>query len=136
MNGKTAKRLRRFAQALVESKGLSAGEGYNQYDQETNAVSWEPVYVDGYRHDFSEELDPEGRSIAAIINATHERAKDPDGNELLARFKNPGTLHHKHKVRILYKALKKMWKDTHGKHEIFARNFKPTGGVLPPRHPA
>ena len=131
MNGLTAKRLRQFARALVKSKGISLGEGYNEYDQESNAISWEPAYVDGYRHNFSTEVDPEGNSIADIINATHERAKDPDGNELLGQFKNPGTLHHKHKVRILYKALKKMWKETNGRHEIFTRNFSRTHGVLP-----
>ncbi len=134
MNESTAKRLREFARELVKSKGISLGEGYNEYDQESNLISWEPAYVDGHRHDFSTELDPEGNSIADIINATHERSKDPDGNELLGQFKNPGTLHHKHKVRILYKALKKMWKDTKGRHEIFTRNFDQTGGVLPPNH--
>jgi len=136
MNEQLAKRLRRFARALVESKGISAGEGYNQYDQELNSISWEPAYADGHRHHFSEELDPEGNSIADIINAAHERAKDPDGKDLLGQFKNPGTLHHKHKVRILYKALKKMWKDTHGQHEIFTRNFGQAGDVLPPNSTA
>jgi hypothetical protein len=130
MNEKIAKRLRRFAQALVESKGFSAGEGYNQYDQELNNISWEPAYVDGYRHDFGTAVDPDGNSIADVINATHERSKDPDGQDLLGMFKNPGTLHHKHKVRILYKALKKMWKDTNGRHEIFTRNFGRAGGSL------
>jgi hypothetical protein len=119
MNGLTAKRLRQLALQLVISQGFSGGDGYNQYDQEANCVSWEPAYQDGHQHVFEGEA-------AGFVNAIHERMVDPDGTPLFGMFKNPGTLHHKHRVTIVYKGLKKLWMQTGGKHEIFGKNFRRT----------
>jgi hypothetical protein len=127
MNGLTAKRLRQLSHAIVLSQGDSPGEGLNQYNQESNCVSWEPAYEDGYRHDFS------GKA-GELVNACHPRATDPDGNPLLGMFKNPGTLHHKSKVKLIYKALKKLWKETGGEHEIFGPKFRRT--IRTYAHPA
>lgn len=114
MNGKIAKRLRQLAVDLLATQGFSAGEFHNQYDQESNCISWEPAYEDGHRHvfDVDEEVDP-------FANLRHPRAKDPDGKELLGMFKNPGTLHCKQRGRVVYHALKKLWKETGGKHKVF-----------------
>ncbi len=109
MNGKITKRLRRLAIKLLATQKLSAGEFANQYDQESNCASWEPAYVDGHRHDFDNDDN----------NLGHERAKDPDGNDLLGMFKNPGTLHVKQRGEVVYHALKKLWKETGGKHKVF-----------------
>jgi len=117
MNGLTAKRLRQLAHNLVLAGGHSPGEGYNQYNQESNCPSWEPAYKDGHRHIFEGET-------AGFLNAMHERAKDGDGNDLLGMFNNPGTIHHAHKVTVLYRHLKKLWKATGGKNEIFGPNFR------------
>ena len=109
MNGKRAKWLRKLALNIVLAQGESGGVGFNQYNQESNCPSWEPAYVDKHRHDFE---DP-------TKNDTHERMTDPEGTPLLGMFNNPGTIHHKHKVTLIYKHLKKMWKATSGKHELF-----------------
>ena len=118
MNGLTAKRLRQLAHNLVLAGGHSPGEGYNQYNQESNMVVWEPAYSDGWRHDYT----PTG----AFMNALHPRAKDPDGNNLLGMYNQPGTIHHAHKVTVLYRHLKKLWRATHGRHEIFGKRFRGT----------
>lgn len=130
MNGLTAKRLRQLAYQIVLASGESPGEGANQYHQESNCVSWEPAYEDGYRHDFS--------GVAGdLVNACHSRATDPDGLPLLGMFKNPGTLHNAHKVTQLYHHLKKLWKSTGGKHEIFGKKFRRTlRTYAPPSSPA
>jgi len=120
MNGLTAKRLRQLAHAIVLSQGGSPGEFLNHYDQESNCPTYVPAYADGYRHDFSDT------KAAALVNACHERAKDPDGNELMAFVKNPGTLHHKNKVKIIYLNLKKLWRSTKGKHMLFGKRFRHT----------
>ena len=109
MNGKRARWLRKLALNIVLAQGESGGVGYNEYNQESNCPSWEPAYADKHRHNFD---DP-------TKNDTHERMKDPDGVPLLAMFNNPGTIHHKHKVTLIYKHLKKMWKATNGKHDLF-----------------
>jgi hypothetical protein len=136
MNGLTAKRLRQLAFNIVLAQGESPGEGYNQYNQESNCPSWEPAYVGGYRHDFSTEVNDKGQSIADLNNAAHERMVDPDGVPLLASFYNPGTLHHAHKVTVLYKALKKLWKATGGVHEVFGTKFRKTLRAYAPPSPA
>jgi hypothetical protein len=114
MNGLTAKRLRQLAHTIAIAQGMNPAEGYNQYNQESNCISWEPAYKDGHRHDFDE---PEN-------NVGHERMKDPDGVPLLGSYYKPGTLHHAHKVTVLYKHLKKLWRATNGRHEIFGRKFR------------
>jgi hypothetical protein len=125
MNGLLAKRLRALAYNIVLAEGKeSPGKDYNQYNQESNCVSWEPAYKDGYRHDFSTEFNDQHQSIADINNAAHERATDPDGKNLLGMFNNPGTVHHKHKVTLIYKHLKKLWKKTGGNHDIFGKRFR------------
>ena len=125
MNGLTAKRLRALAYNIVLAGGKEhPGTDYNQYNQESNCVSWEPAYEDGYRHDFSTEKNLIGNCYADINNAKHARSKDPDGNNLLGMFNNPGTIHHKHKVTLIYKHLKKLWKKTGGNHEIFGKRFR------------
>lgn len=126
MNGLTAKRLRQLAYNITLAQGEHPGEGANQYHQESNCPSWEPAYEDGYRHDFSEEVNEAGQRIADLVNACHPRAKDPDGFPLLGMFKNPGTLHCAHKTKQLYRHLKKLWKATGGKHEIFGPKFRRT----------
>ena len=126
MNGLIAKRLRQLAYQIVVAGGEKPGEKYNQYNQESNCVSWEPAYEDGYRHDFSTEKNIIGVRYADINNAKHARAKDPDGNDLLGMFNNPGTIHHAHKVTVLYRHLKKLWRRTHGLHEIFGKKFRRT----------
>ena len=126
MNGLTAKRLRQLAYQIALTSGENPGQGANQYHQESNCVSWEPAYEDGYRHDFSTMVNEAGQSMADLVNACHPRATDPDGLPLLGMFKNPGTLHNAHKVTQLYKHLKKLWKATGGKHEIFGTKFRRT----------
>jgi len=124
MNGLTAKRLRQLAHKIILAQGGSPGEFLHHYDQQSNCPAYVPAYSDGYRHDFSEEINKDGYNMAALANACHPRAKDPDGNELLAFVKNPGTLHHKNKMKIVYLALKKMWNATNGKHPVFGPNFR------------
>jgi len=126
MNGLTAKRLRQLAHSIVLAQGESPGAGLNQYNQESNMVVWEPAYEDGYRHNFDPAVNESGQCIADLVNACHPRAVDPDGNMLLGMFKNPGTIHHVSKVKLIYKALKKLWKDTGGVHEIFGSRFRRT----------
>jgi hypothetical protein len=116
MNGLIAKRLRQLAFQTVSAGGENPAEGYNQYNQESNMVVWEPAYADGHRHDFAD----------TDKNIGHDRAVDPDGNELLGMYYNPGTIHHAHKVTVLYRHLKKLWKATGGKHEIFGKKFRRT----------
>jgi hypothetical protein len=98
----------------VLAQGGKPGEFLNNYDQESNCPGYVPAYADGHRHDFENEDN----------NFGHERTTDPDGNELMAYVMKPGTLHHKNKVKILYLGLKRLWKQTGGKHMIFGQKFR------------
>jgi hypothetical protein len=131
MNGLTAKRLRQLAYQICIASGESPGEGANSYNQESNCVSWEPAYKDGYRHDFSDS------EAAPLVNACHERATDPDGTPLLGMYYKPGTIHHAHRPTLIYKHLKKLWRKTRGQHEIFGKRFRKTlRTYAPPGLPA
>jgi hypothetical protein len=106
MNGKRAKSLRRLALMLLQKEGITGGDGYNQYKQVKNCVSWEPAYKDGKPHDSENNL---GRA----------RTKDPDGNYLITPIQKPGTIFTQWKFRIIYQNLKRLWKQTNGQHKIF-----------------
>ncbi|MHC4640099.1 MAG: hypothetical protein ACYS32_00540 [Planctomycetota bacterium] len=113
MNGLTAKKLRRYALKLVHLEGVSGGEGKHEYQQALNCKAVEPAYTDGHRHDYDDDDN----------NIGHERMTDPDGNDLIGFYNNPGSLVTKWKWKIVYRNLKKLWKQTHGRHEIFSPQF-------------
>ena len=110
MNGLTAKRLRQYALKLCHLEGISGGEGMNKYRQAMNCRSVKPAYVDGHRHNYDDDKE----------NLKYERATDPDGNKLIGFYNNPGTIVTKWKWKIIYRNLKKLWKKTNGRHQIFS----------------
>ncbi len=96
MNGLTAKRLRRLAILILAEEGISAGEGRGKYDYIDNYISWEEAY------------DQNGM-----------RMRDPDGLPLLKPVHKPGTMYTQWKFRRVYQNLKKLWKQTGGRHALF-----------------
>jgi hypothetical protein len=109
MNNKTAKKLKRLAIKLLAAEGISGGDGYNEYNQIENRILWEPAYQDGKPHNWDNPEENEKRV----------RAADPDGNALLAMRKVPGTVFTAWRLRMAYNNLKRLWKETGGKHELF-----------------
>jgi hypothetical protein len=97
MNGRRAKKLAVLAQQICIMEKIGWSEGYNEYNQLDNCISWEPA--------FDEQ--------------TGLPMRDPEGFKLLKPVKNPGTLQTAWKFRIIYKNLKRIWKQTGGQHELF-----------------
>jgi len=90
MRGKRAKKLRRIAlQYVLTVMKKSAGEGRNEYNQAMNRIEWEPM------------LNPE----------TSHPMMDPDGFPLMKPGKAPGTITSAWHWRVMYKSLKKQWKN-------------------------
>ena len=87
MNSKRAKLIKKRTADLLTSLGVPLGEGHGDYEQVNNCVSWEPA-----------------------IAKDGTRIVDHDGVQLLKPMKNPGTIVHKWKYKVLYKWLKKMYK--------------------------
>ncbi len=96
MNGLTAKRLRNLAYELLAREGISGGEGYGKYDYIDNCISWEAAY------------DEHGM-----------RMRDPEGQPLLKPVRKPGTMYTQWKWRRVYQNLKRLWKQTKGRHILF-----------------
>lgn len=88
MRNKVAKKLRRAALAMVTGPmKAEAKDGYNEYNQAMNCLSWAPQRdADGYP------------------------TFDPDGYPLKTLEKKPGTITCAWKVRVMYQALKSQWK--------------------------
>ena len=92
MNGKRAKKLRREAAEYVLTvlkKGW--GDGFGTYAYDDNRVGWTPM------------LDKDGYQM-----------KDPDGVLLKTVKKVAGTIRCGWYTRVVYKALKKSWRHSHG----------------------
>jgi hypothetical protein len=89
MRGSRSKKLYRLAhEYVVGVMKKSAGEGFNQYHQAMNRIDWEPQLTD------------KGHPLF-----------DPDGHPLMKPGKFPGTITCANHVRVMYKALKKQWKN-------------------------
>ena len=89
MRGKKAKHLRKMARAILQSKGIPLGKGYNEYRQAMNARAWKPV------------LDKEGKAMI-----------DPLDGKPLMKFEksNPGTIACAWVWRNFYQSIKRMVK--------------------------
>jgi hypothetical protein len=87
MRGKKAKKLRKLAMSLLHKEGMSAGEGFNQYNQAMNRMEWEP------------QLDDDGLPLM-----------DPEGQPLMKPGYAPGTLTTAWKFRTMYQNLKRIYK--------------------------
>jgi hypothetical protein len=98
MNQSRAKYIRRVAEKVLAATKYKMSDGHGLYHRDNNHIVWEPKF------------DENGL-----------RVKDPEGKMLLEPVKKPGTIHCAWNYRILYKSLKKLWKDTSGKHEVFQK---------------
>lgn len=87
MNGKKAKELRRLAEEICIANGIHLSEGYGQYKQARNRMSWEAQY---------DEL---GFPL-----------RDPDGDKLMSWQKTPGSIITAWKQRAIYQNLKRKYK--------------------------
>jgi hypothetical protein len=87
MNGKRAKLIRKRTEELLTSIGIGYGDGCEEYEQEQNCHSWEVFKL------------PDGTIM-----------RDPDGAAMLKPVKAPGTIRSKWKFKVLYKWMKKMYK--------------------------
>jgi len=87
MNGKRAKAIAKRTREFLLALNISLGEGYNEYHQDDNCMSWELA---------------KGRDGRLL--------KDPTGYYLRKPVMNPGTIRTKWKFRLFYRWLKRMYK--------------------------
>ena len=87
MRGKRAKAIRRRTGELLKALNIQNSEGYNEYEQLQNCVSWELA---------------EGRDGKLL--------RDPDGGYIRAPKKTPGTVLMKWKLRKFFKWMKAGYK--------------------------
>jgi hypothetical protein len=66
---------------------IKLNDGWNEYNQEENCISWEPAF------------DDKGFPL-----------RDPEGDALIQPLKKPGTIYCAHKQTIIYKNLKDRYK--------------------------
>lgn len=87
MNGKRAKAIRKRSADFLSALGIGLGEGYGEYEQLRNCVSWE----------FAKS--PDGNFM-----------KSPEGDYYRKPVLVDGTIKHKWKFKLFYKWLKRLYK--------------------------
>jgi hypothetical protein len=109
LNNKRAKYLRKLARTICITENIGPGDGYNEYNQLENCVCWAAAFADGKPPTWDDPEKDENRLPAL----------DPEGHKLIAPYRRPGTITTAWRFRMIYQNLKRLWKETGGKHEVF-----------------